>query len=55
MKLIIHGGFFSESSTNQETKKAKQDALSEIVSNKLDEFLETHNACRNRGLRRLLS
>ncbi|KIA93878.1 asparaginase [Pedobacter kyungheensis] len=32
MKLIIHGGFFSESSTNQETKKAKQDALAEIVS-----------------------
>lgn len=32
MKLIIQGGFFSESSTNQETKKAKQDALAEIVS-----------------------
>lgn len=32
MKLIIHGGFFSESSTNQETKKAKQDALAEIVT-----------------------
>jgi len=32
MKLIIHGGFFSESSTNQETKKAKQDSLAEIVS-----------------------
>ncbi len=32
MKLIIHGGFFSESSTNQETKKAKQVALAEIVT-----------------------
>lgn len=31
MKLIIHGGFFSESQTNQEIKKAKQEALSEIV------------------------
>lgn len=32
MKLIIHGGFFSESLTNQEIKKAKQDALTEIVT-----------------------
>jgi L-asparaginase len=31
MKIIIHGGFFSESNTNQEVKKAKQDALREIV------------------------
>jgi L-asparaginase len=31
MKLIIHGGFFSESQTNQEIKKAKQDTLAEIV------------------------
>ncbi|MBC7565502.1 MAG: isoaspartyl peptidase/L-asparaginase [Pedobacter sp.] len=31
MKLIIHGGFFSESATNQETKRAKQDALSEVA------------------------
>ncbi len=31
MKLIIHGGFFSESQTNQEIKKAKKDALAEIV------------------------
>ncbi|WP_423146466.1 isoaspartyl peptidase/L-asparaginase [Rubrolithibacter danxiaensis] len=30
-KIIIHGGFFSESGTNQEVKKAKQQALSEIV------------------------
>lgn len=43
MKLIIHGGFFSESSTNQETKKAKQDALSDIV--RLGhEYLKTHTA-----------
>jgi L-asparaginase len=31
MKIIIHGGFFSESSTNHEVKKAKQEALKEIV------------------------
>jgi L-asparaginase len=43
MKLIIHGGFFSESSTNQETKKAKQDALSTIVTQG-HEFLKTHTA-----------
>ena len=43
MKLIIHGGFFSESSTNQETKKAKQDALATIVA-KGHEFLKMHTA-----------
>jgi L-asparaginase len=32
MKLIIHGGFFSESLTNQEIKKAKQEALTKIVT-----------------------
>ena len=31
MKIIIHGGFFSESSTNSETKIAKQLALEYIV------------------------
>src|SRR6201996_3596512 len=31
MKLIIHGGFFSESGTNHEVKKAKQEALLEIA------------------------
>lgn len=31
MKIIIHGGFFSESSTNNETKIAKQQALLKIV------------------------
>jgi len=43
MKLIIHGGFFSESSTNQETKKAKQNALAEIVTLG-HEYLKTHTA-----------
>jgi L-asparaginase len=43
MKLIIHGGFFSESSTNQETKKAKQDALAAIVTLG-HEYLKTHTA-----------
>lgn len=31
MKVIIHGGFFSESSTSPETKLAKQQALERIV------------------------
>jgi L-asparaginase len=43
MKLIIHGGFFSESSTNQETKKAKQDALAEIATLSY-QYLQTHTA-----------
>lgn len=43
MKLIIHGGFFTESSTNQETKKAKQDALSAIATQAYA-FLQTHTA-----------
>ncbi len=43
MKVIIHGGFFSESSTNQETKKAKQDALAGIVE-QAHQFLKTHTA-----------
>ena len=43
MKVILHGGFFSESSTNIETKVAKQNALERIV--KLSYiFLETHSA-----------
>lgn len=42
-KLIIHGGFFSESLTNQEIKLAKQEALSEIVQKSYN-FLETHTA-----------
>lgn len=43
MKIIIHGGFFSESATNQKTKKAKQDALSAIVQ-KSYEYLKMHTA-----------
>lgn len=43
MKLIIHGGFFSESSTNHETKVAKQNALQRIVKDSY-EFLKTHSA-----------
>lgn len=45
MKLIIHGGFFSESLTNQEVKKAKQDALLEIVQLGR-KYLETHTAAQ---------
>lgn len=43
MKIIIHGGFFSESSTNSETKKAKQEALAKIVTQG-HEYLKTHTA-----------
>lgn len=43
MKLIIHGGFFSESATNQETKKAKQDALAEIATLS-HQYLQSHTA-----------
>jgi L-asparaginase len=43
MKLIIHGGFFSESSTNHETKIAKQEALSRIAKDSYA-FLKTHTA-----------
>ncbi len=43
MKLIIHGGFFSESSTNLETKVAKQNALEHILSTSY-EYLKTHSA-----------
>ncbi|WP_309641483.1 isoaspartyl peptidase/L-asparaginase [Flavobacterium sp.] len=43
MKLIIHGGFFSESSTNHETKVAKQNALERIVKESYA-FLKTHTA-----------
>lgn len=43
MKIIIHGGFFSESSTNYETKVAKQQALLHIVKDSYD-YLKTHSA-----------
>ena len=42
-KIIIHGGFFSESSTNHETKVAKKNALERIVRAS-HEFLKTHSA-----------
>jgi L-asparaginase len=43
MKLIIHGGFFSESTTDAETKRLKQGAISEILKNAY-EFLKDHTA-----------
>jgi L-asparaginase len=43
MKVILHGGFFSESSTNLETKIAKQEALLHIVKSAY-EYLKTHTA-----------
>jgi L-asparaginase len=43
MKIIIHGGFFSESSTNHETKVAKQQALLRIVKDSYN-YLKTHSA-----------
>ena len=42
-KIIIHGGFFSESSTNHETKVAKQQALLRIVKDSY-EYMKTHSA-----------
>jgi len=43
MKIIIHGGFFSESSTNHETKIAKQQALLRIAKAGYA-YLKTHTA-----------
>jgi len=43
MKIIIHGGFFSESSTNLETKIAKQQALLRIVKDSYT-YLQNHSA-----------
>ena len=42
-KIIIHGGFFSESSTNIETKIAKQQALLRIVKDSYV-YLQNHSA-----------
>ncbi len=42
-KIIIHGGFFSESSTNLETKIAKQQALLRIAK-AAHLFLQSHTA-----------
>lgn len=43
MKIIIHGGFFSESSTSNETKIAKQNALLRIVKDAYS-YLQGHSA-----------
>lgn len=43
MKIIIHGGFFSESSTHDEIKIAKQEALERIVKSSY-QYLANHNA-----------
>ena len=43
MKIIIHGGFFSESATNHETKVAKQQSLLRIVRISY-QYLQTHSA-----------
>jgi L-asparaginase len=43
MKIIIHGGFFSESATNSETKTAKQQALLRIVKAGYS-YLKQHSA-----------
>lgn len=43
MKVIIHGGFFSESSQSNETKVAKQQAL-ERIAREAYRFLQTHSA-----------
>jgi L-asparaginase len=42
-KIILHGGFFSESATDYETKAAKQKALTEIIKASY-EFLTTRSA-----------
>lgn len=42
-RLIIHGGFFSESSQSNEIKVAKQKALEEIVKNSY-KYLQNHSA-----------
>jgi len=43
MKLIIHGGFFSESDQSHEVKTAKQNSLKEIAQKAFD-YLKTHSA-----------
>lgn len=43
MKIIIHGGFFSESDQSNEVKIAKQDSLKSITE-KAYQYLETHSA-----------
>lgn len=43
MKIIIHGGFFSESDQSHEVKVAKQNSLKSIAS-KAFEYLQNHTA-----------
>lgn len=43
MKIIIHGGFFSESSQSHEVKVAKQDSL-KAIAKKSYEFLQNNSA-----------
>jgi L-asparaginase len=43
MKIIIHGGFFSESSKSDDTKIAKQQAMARIAKSAY-EYLKTHSA-----------
>ncbi len=43
MKIIIHGGFFSESHTNQETKIAKQQALGRVATQAF-EYMKEHTS-----------
>ena len=43
MKIIIHGGFFSESDQSHEVKIAKQNSLQEIAKTSF-EFLKNHSA-----------
>lgn len=43
MKLLIHGGFFSEFSQSTETKLAKQSAMERIAKSSF-EYLKTHSA-----------
>lgn len=43
MKIIIHGGFFSESDQSHEVKIAKQESLKNIAKKAFD-FLQTHSA-----------
>jgi len=43
MKLLIHGGFFSESNTDAATKQAKQTAMARIIRNAYA-YLQSHTA-----------
>ena len=43
MRILIHGGFFSESSQSNETKSLKQKALLDILE-KSKSYLESNNA-----------